>query len=98
MRRLPDRRAAPIDAVNIRIGDQRGGQALAYLSSQKPIGQGELYVTVRNAFGRRQRGGPVRYQDYDVGRVVVVVSGGYLSVAPATKLLLRDRLLAARPD
>jgi hypothetical protein len=95
MRRIPDRRAAPIDAVNVRIGDSPDSQTLAYLGSQRLLGQGELSVAVRNAYGRRQRGGPVRYQDYGVGRVVVVVSGGYLSVAPATKLLLRDRLLAA---
>jgi hypothetical protein len=99
VQRIPDRRPAPIDAVNVRTGDQRCDSpdfhTLAYLSSQRLIGQGELYVAVRNAYGRRQRSGPVRYQDYGVGRVVVVVSGGYLSVAPATKLLLRDRLRAA---
>jgi hypothetical protein len=99
MRRIPDRRPAPIEAVNVRIGDRRHGgssdlRTLAYLGGLRAIGQGELYVAVRDEYGHRRRGGPVRYQDYTVGRVVVVVGGAQLSAVPATKVLLRDRLLA----
>jgi len=70
-------------------------QTLGLLMKRRLVGQGELYVGVRDHFGRRQTSAPVRYQDYKPGRVVVVVGGGYLSVAPATKRLLLTRLQQA---
>jgi hypothetical protein len=108
---IPDARPAPIQAVNLRVddltalrnGDPFGAASptawdagtLDYLKRKRLVGQGELYVAVRDAYGRRQISGPIRYQDYRVGRVTVVIDGSYLSVAPATKVLLRDRLRAA---
>lgn len=97
VRRLPAARPAPIDAINVRVDGprERDGGAVAYLRRQRLVRQGELSVSVRDGYGRARRSGPVRFQDYRVGRVVVVVGGGYLSVAPATGALLRERLLVA---
>jgi ESAT-6 protein secretion system EspG family protein len=114
LRRIPDARPAPIDAINVRIddlathqhGDPFGGgsptaqdvRSLYHLTERRLVGQGELYVAVRDAYGRQHRGSPIRYQDYRIGRVALFIGGGYLSVAPATKILLRDRLQAAHQD
>jgi hypothetical protein len=35
---------------------------------------------------------PIRYQDYATGRVLVVLTDGYLSLAPATKRVLLNSL------
>jgi hypothetical protein len=91
LRQIPDARPAPIDALNVRLADAATG--LAVLGRRKPIGQGELYVAVHDQhYGRRRVSTPIRYQDYQIGRVVVVLSGEYISVAPATKALLLGRL------
>jgi hypothetical protein len=66
------------------------------LIKRRLIGQGELYVGIRDHYGRRRISAPIRYQDYKPGRVVVVVASGFLSVAPATKKLLLDRLRSAQ--
>jgi hypothetical protein len=107
LRQIPDAKPAPIESVNVRVGDladrdgdsfggasptARDARALAYLQRQRLVHQGELYVAMRDAYGRRQRSPAIRFQDYRAGRVVVVFGGGYLSVAPATKVLLRGRL------
>ncbi|HYS40207.1 MAG TPA: ESX secretion-associated protein EspG [Pseudonocardiaceae bacterium] len=105
LRQIPDARPAPIDALNARVADMdaRNGEAdpvgdarmLARLGRRRLVGQGELSVATRDHYGRRQVSGPIRYQDYKFGRVVIVVSGGYVSVAPATKTLLLARLREA---
>ncbi len=105
LRQIPDVRPAVVDAINVRVDDIaarterssaiRDSHTLRLLKRQRLLGQGELYVAIRDAYGRRRRSGPIRYQDYRIGRVVVVIADGYLSVAPATKVLLRDRLRAA---
>ena len=74
-------------------GDAR---LLGLLIKRRLVGQGELYVSVRDHYGRRRVSPPIRYQDYKPGRVVVVLAGGFLSVAPATKKLLLDRLHQAQ--
>lgn len=66
--------------------------ALAILAKARLLGQGELYVGVRDHSGRRQLSPPIRYQDYKVGRVVIITDAGYLSVAPASKQQLLTRL------
>jgi hypothetical protein len=76
----------------------REARAVGLLIKRRLIGQGELYVGVRDHYGRRRISAPIRYQDYKPGRVVVVVAGGFLSVAPVTKKLLLDRLHHARRD
>jgi hypothetical protein len=98
LRQIPDVRPAPIDSVNVRTDDVAAGIApghvrtLRLLKRQRLLEQGELHVAVRDTYGRRRRSDPIRYQDYRIGRVIVVIADGYLSVAPATKILLRDRL------
>jgi hypothetical protein len=81
-----------------RSGPYASGDArmVRLLIKRRLVGQGELYVGVRDHYGRRRRSAPVRYQDYKPGRVVVVLAGGYLSVAPVTKKQLLDRLHHAR--
>lgn len=74
-------------------GDAR---TVGLLIKRRLVGQGELYVGIRDHYGRRRISAPIRYQDYKPGRVVVVVAGGFLSVAPATKKLLLDRLRRAQ--
>ncbi len=100
LRQLPDFPAAPIDALNVRIADAAAGSSsdarlLANLGRRKVVGRGELYVSVRDRHGRRHLSPPIRYQDYRIGRVVVVTSDGYLSVAPGTRALLLTRLREA---
>ncbi|HEX5406754.1 MAG TPA: ESX secretion-associated protein EspG [Pseudonocardiaceae bacterium] len=90
LRQIPDARPAPIDALNVRSADAPG--ALVELSRRRLVGQGELYVGMRDRYGRVRVSDPIRYQDYEIGRVVVVISGDYVSVAPATKALLLARL------
>lgn len=113
LRQIPDAPPAPIEAVNMRVDDLVGrdgdplvdGSAgtgdtrtMAFLKRQPLVCQGELYVAVRDAYGRYRRSPAVRFQDYTAGRVLVVVSRGYLSIAPATKVLLRDRLRTAHKE
>ena len=74
----------------------RDARKVGLLIKGRLVGQGELYVRIRDHYGRRRVSEPVRYQDYKPGRVVVVISGGFLSVAPASKKLLLDRLQHAR--
>lgn len=38
---------------------------------------------------------PIRYADYRSGRVLITITGGYASLAPATKTLLAERLAEA---
>lgn len=110
LRQIPDARPAPIEAVNVRVDDLAGrdgdsfgdtsamardARTLAYLKRQRLIRQGELYVATRDAYGRRRVSPAIRFQDYRTGRVAVVIGDGYLSVVPATKVLLRDRLRTA---
>jgi hypothetical protein len=89
LRQVPDARPAPIDALNVRLTD---AGVLTTLSRRRLLGQGELYVGVRDHYGRHRVSVPIRYQDYDIGRVVVVTSDDYISVAPGTKALLLARL------
>lgn len=74
----------------------RDARTISLLMKRRLVGQGELYVSIRDHYGRRRISAPVRYQDYRPGRVVVVIGAGYLSVAPATKRLLLDRLQQAQ--
>jgi hypothetical protein len=79
-------------------GSQGAGDArlVGLLIKRRLVGQGELYVGIRDHYGRRRISAPIRYQDYKPGRVVVVLASGFLSVAPATKTLLLDRLHQAQ--
>jgi hypothetical protein len=103
VRQLPEVRTAAISAVNVRRSEARyadafghDGQVLANLLGRTLFGAGELYVGVRDRHGHRKISAPVRYQDYAIGRVLVVLSNDHLSVAPASKRLLLDRLNEAR--
>jgi hypothetical protein len=103
LRQVPDVPPAPVDALNVRIADAATGSTpdarlLADLGRRPLVGQGELYVAVRDRHGRRQLSPPLRYQDYRIGRVVVVAADGYLSVAPGTKSLLLTRLREAHHE
>jgi hypothetical protein len=99
LRQLPDARPAPIGNVNVRVADDTSdreqARTLNALAKARLVGQGELYVGVRDHYGRHRISAPIRYHDYKIGRVVVVTGGGYLSVAPASKKLLLARLLDA---
>ncbi|TCO62934.1 ESX secretion-associated protein EspG [Actinocrispum wychmicini] len=110
LRQIPDAPPAPIEAVNVPVNGlaeeardsfadassaARDSRTMAMLRRQQVVCQGELYVGVRDAYGRYRRSPAVQFQDYPAGRVLVVISGGYLSIVPATKVVLRDRLRAA---
>lgn len=83
------------DAVGFELGIGLRGRDLhtvAMLLDRSLVGQGELYVAVRDQFTRVAHSEPVRYQDYDLGRVLVVISGEFVSLAPASKSVLTRRL------
>lgn len=67
-------------------------RTVATLLDRSLVGQGELYVGVHDQFARVALSEPVRYQDYDLGRVLVVIAGDFVSLAPATKSALARRL------
>lgn len=98
MRQLPDRPAARVDALNVPLdGGDRTDDArkLAQLARATLIGQGEVYVGVRD-WQRRYHANtanPIRFHDYHrLGRVLLTMSPGYLSVAPCSKSVLRRRV------
>lgn len=108
MRQLPDMPPAPVASLNVRMNDMAAGRpasssnaardarVLARLGAQRLVGQGELYAGIRDHHGRyRVTDNPIRYHDLRSGRVLVVCSPGYLSVAPATKRLLLTHLIKA---
>lgn len=106
LRQLPDSAPATVDSLNVRLADlrdraraddspgARDGWGLRRLTEEPIIGQGELYVGIRDYRGEYTStvDDPIRYEDRASGRVMVTLSRGYLSVAPATKRLLLDRL------
>jgi hypothetical protein len=96
MRQVPDGRPASIDALNIRLDGGYGADAqkLRALVKTGRTGHGELYVGLRDQHYeyRSNTDNPVRYDDYPIGRVLVSIAAGYVSIAPATKVLLRRRL------
>jgi hypothetical protein len=106
VRQIPHQAPARVTSFTISLDEVVHGNALtadrgaagelAALARQRLVGQGELYVSTRDYYGRRRASGPIRYQDYEIGRVLVVVSDGYLSVAPAAPALLVDRLAEAQ--
>ena len=86
-------------AVDFELGagpQGRDFRTVATLSGRPLMGQGELYVGAHDQFGRVAISKPVRYQDYDLGRVLVVVSDDFVSLAPATKPALTRRLTEER--
>lgn len=104
MRQLPDRPAARVDALNVRLdaGDHTvDARKLAQLARFKLIGQGEVYVGVRD-WQRRYRANtdnPIRFHDYHrLGRVLLTVSPGYLSVAPCSKPVLHHKVEEVHRD
>jgi hypothetical protein len=110
LRHIPDAPPAPVAAVNVRVesddgndpyappSSSRDARTLTFLTRQRLARQGELYVAARDHYGRRSCSPAIRFQDYDVGRVVVVIDHAFLSIAPATKVQLRDRLRALYRD
>lgn len=111
LRQIPDAAPATVDSVTVPQTDLAGAgdepfwddrsrtgrsiHAVTELHGRPLTGQGELYVGVRDRYGGRRVSEPIRYQDYRIGRVVIVTCDGHLSVAPATKALLLSRLRAA---
>jgi len=92
---------ARLDSLNVRVdgsGDGEQRRLLRRLAGQSVLGQGELYVGLRDPHGqfRANADAPVRFVDYPSGRVLVTCSAGYLSVLPATADLLAQRLAEAR--
>jgi hypothetical protein len=82
-------------AVGVNLGTglrERDLRTVATLLDRSLVGQGELYVGVHDRFGRVALSKPVRFQDYDLGRVLVVVAGDFVSLAPATKSSLARRM------
>jgi hypothetical protein len=110
VRELPDHQPAHTDAVNVRLSDlapdnpypadrraRDDARKLRFLAEQPAIGQGELWVAVRDHRGaRRVCPTPVRYLDLSAGRLLITMASGYVSMAPASKELLRSRLTEAR--
>lgn len=67
--------------------------AVRALLARPVTGLGELYVAARDQQGRyRVSEEPVRYRDTAAGRVMIIVSGDHLSIAPATDAVLTERL------
>lgn len=98
MRQLPDRPAARVDALNVRLdgGDRtEDARKLARLAQSTLVGQGEVYVGLRDR-QRRYRANtdnPIRFHDYHrIGRVLLTMSPGYVSVAPCSKAVLHRRV------
>ena len=60
----------------------------------RPVtGLGELYVAARDQRGRyRVSEQPVRYRDTAAGRVMIIMSGDHISIAPGTNAVLTERL------
>lgn len=75
---------------------ERDLRTVATLLDRSLVGQGELYVGAHDQFARSAFSEPVRYQDYDLGRVLVVISSDFVSLAPATKSALTSRLAEER--
>ncbi|MGH3624259.1 MAG: ESX secretion-associated protein EspG [Sciscionella sp.] len=113
LRQLPEMPAADIDSLNVRIAHLAAGgaaagagpsaakdaAALARLGEEPLLGQGELYVGIRDRHGRqRVTEDPIRYHDIQAGRIIVIRSPGYLSVAPATTRLFLDHLHRAHQE
>lgn len=71
---------------------ERDVATVAMLLRHPLVGQGELYVATHDPFGRVALGEPVRYQDYGLGRVLIVLSDEYFSVAAASRSALTRRL------
>jgi hypothetical protein len=102
---------ARIDAVNIRTDDlygvddsdgllpavPSGARDTARALLTRPVtGLGELYVAVRDQQGRyRVSEQPVWYRDTTAGRVMIIVSGDHVSIAPGTDTVLTERLRRA---
>jgi hypothetical protein len=98
LRQIPDARPAPIHLPDVHLTETDPTEAarmLARLSRHRPIGQGELYVAVRDHYGRCKVSLPIRYQDYRLGRVLVTAADNCVSVVPATTKLLLARLREA---
>ena len=96
---LPEASPARTDAVSIRtddlngVDDRRDVAVVRALSARPATGLGELYVAARDQRGRyRMSEEPVRYRDTAAGRVMVIVSGDHLSIAPGTDVVLTERL------
>lgn len=105
VRELPDAPPARIRSLNVRIDGadqsehgQRDTLKLLDLARERLLAQGELSVGVRDHRGtyRHTHDNPIRYADYPSGRVLITLAEGYLSVAPATKTLLAERLTEAQ--
>jgi hypothetical protein len=63
------------------------------LLAQPVTGLGELYVAARDRRGRyRMSEQPVRYRDTAAGRVMIIISGDHVSIAPGTNAVLTERL------
>jgi hypothetical protein len=67
--------------------------AVRALLARPVTGLGELYVAARDQRGRyRVSEQPVRYRDTAAGRVMIIVSGDHISIAPGTNAVLTERL------
>ena len=96
---LPDQPPARYGSVNLRLdGSDRHRaphdvETLTALMSQPRQSAGEVYVSVRDhGVYRSNDDRPVLYADYRSGRMLVTISGGYVSFAPATTDMLVQRL------
>lgn len=96
---LPEQPPARLGSVNLRAdgSDRRRAphdlETLRTLMNEPELGRGELYVSVRDhGVYRSNDDRPVLYADYRSGRMLVTISGGYVSFAPATTDMLVQRL------
>jgi hypothetical protein len=82
--------------VDARPGARDDLAAVRALTAEQAVGLGELYVAVRDGRGLRVSSRePIRYRDSQRGRVLITVADDYLSIAPATPVLLAARLRGA---
>ena len=107
VRQLPEYPAARADSLNVRLADlggqedsgrlgQQDARKVRLLSEQRAVGMGELWVAARDRRGtRRTCAQPVRYLDLATGRILLTITDGYVSIAPASRELLRTRITEA---
>jgi ESX secretion-associated protein EspG len=73
--------------------DGRDAAVVRGLLALPVTGLGELYVAARDDRGRyRVSEQPVWYRDTTAGRVMIIVSGEHVSIAPGTGAVLTERL------
>jgi hypothetical protein len=99
---VADLRHDALDAMPTQHPDShavRDAESLANLAHEPLLGQGELYVEVHDPMGRHRRThNPIRYEDRPSGRVLVILTAHYVSIASGTPQLVASKLRESHDD